>query len=421
MFKKSKNHLIILIVAFTCLISLTVIQISWILKAARMQEAMFTHSVTLAMNSIVENLAKEKAICKEVANCMREGSSGSCSMMMKNREEWANMGILIKKDLKSYGINLDFEFDIIESNSQKQENQVKSVYFSDDLASALKETGYELRIKFPEKHDFIQAQIGYIFVFSITLLLLISLSFLLIFSYYRKEKMLAGNIVDFVNNMTHEFKTPLTNISLANSMISKADAVETDKKLSFYTHVIKAEHNKLKHRIDELLKTSFSESGQPLYNEIIDLSSVVENVAETFLVQIKESDGNISIRKEGENFIVKGNIDLFQIAIGNIIDNSIKYCSDKPDINILLISGSDSIKLSITDNGIGIPKDKLDNIFEKYYRVPKGNVHDNDGFGLGLYHVKNIIKRMNGKIRVTSTLGRGSCFTIELPITYNND
>jgi two-component system phosphate regulon sensor histidine kinase PhoR len=415
--KKSKFQLTLLIVTLTCLVILVGIQINWILKAAKMQEAQFSHSVNLAMNRIVENLAREKTLCKEVANCMREGDAGSCYLIMKNRAEWANIDSMIKNDLKFYGINLDFEFDIIDSKLDKNIIPGKSVYFSDDLVNALQQTGFELRIKFPEKRDFIIAQIGYIFIFSIVLLTLVTLSFIMIFGFYKKEKRLSENIIDFINNMTHEFKTPLTNISLANSMISKADTVEHDTKLKFYSQVIKTEHDKLKQRVEELLKTSFSETGMPPFNEIIDVSQVIENVVETFSVQLNEKGGSFSLQNEGGNFSIDGNIDLFHIAIGNIVDNAIRYCKSAPVINISLKSRNKKIIVDISDNGIGIEKNQQIQIFGKYYRVPTGDIHDTNGFGLGLYHVKNIVTKMKGKIKVRSSNDKGSTFSLEFPIS----
>jgi len=406
-------------VTLVCLVALAAIQITGILRAARMQETQFNHSVSMAMNRIVESIARDQAICKEVANCMREGNAASCYLMMKNREEWANMDSIIKNDLKFYGIDLDFEFDIIETVPDKTLNQNSSIYFSDDLKNALKQSGYELRIKFPEKRDFIIAQIGYIFIFSLVLLALVSLSFLMIFSYYKKEKKLTENIVDFINNMTHEFKTPLTNISLANSMILKSEIVESDEKLTFYSHVIKTEHDKLKQRVEELLNTSFSESGEPDLSECIDISLVIENVIETFSVQIKEKGGSFVFNKDKGEYCVNGNIDLFHIAIGNLVDNAIRYSATTPVISLELSSKNKNTVIEISDNGIGIAKDHLTQIFDKYYRVPTGNIHDNKGFGLGLYHVKNIVAKMGGKIMVSSTKGKGSSFTIEFPISAN--
>jgi two-component system phosphate regulon sensor histidine kinase PhoR len=414
--KKSKLQLTVLIVTLACLVSLVGIQINWILKAAKMQEAQFSHSVNMAMSRIIENLAEDKAMCKEVTNCMREGNAGSCYFMMKNREEWANIGSIIKKDLKYYGITLDFEFDIIDSKLDQNTESIKSVYFSDDMADALEQTGYELRIKFPEKRDFIIAQIGYIFIISIVLLALVTLSFIMIFGFFKKERRLTENIVDFVNNMTHEFKTPLTNIALANSMISKSETVEQNKKLSFYSHIIKTEHDKLKQRVEELLKTSFSETGAPPLNEVIDVSQAIENVIETYSVQINEKGGKITFNKEGRDFNIKGNIDLFHIVLGNIVDNSIKYCKSSPEIDIYLTAKNKKVEVEISDNGIGIAKNQQTQIFGKYYRITSGDVHDNNGFGLGLYHVKNIVTKMRGSIKVYGSKGKGSKFSLEFPI-----
>jgi two-component system, OmpR family, phosphate regulon sensor histidine kinase PhoR len=415
--KKTKPQLTILILTLACLISLVSIQILWILKAAKMQEVQFSHSVNMAMNRIVENLAMNKSVCREMKNCMKEGADGSCFILMRNRQEWSNIDSMIRKDLKYYGITLDFEFDIIYSKLAKNKNPVKSVYFSDDLVNALQQTGYELRIKFPEKRDFIIAQIGYIFIFSIVLLILVTLSFIMIYGYYKKEKKLTENIVDFVNNMTHEFKTPLTNIALANSMISRSETVELNKKLSFYSQVIKSEHDKLKLRVEELLKASFSETGAPLFNESIDVCLAIEYVIEAFSVQIMEKGGSFSFTKEGNNFMIQGNTDLFNIALGNIIDNAIKYCTSEPKVNISAISTEKSVLVEISDNGIGIAKDQRMQIFEKYYRVPTGDVHNNNGFGLGLYHVKNIITRMKGKIKVAGIKRNGTIFSLEFPVS----
>jgi two-component system phosphate regulon sensor histidine kinase PhoR len=419
--KKSGIQLSLLILTFASLIALVVIQISWILKAAAMQEAQFNYSVEMAMNRIVENIARDKAICSEVSNCLKEGNKNTCYLLMKNREEWANMGSIIKKDLKYYGIGLDFSFDITEISPGSEKVAEKGVYVSADLVNALQQSGYELRIKFPEKKDFILAQVGYIFVCSLALLILVTLSFMMIFSYYRKEKRLTENIIDFINNMTHEFKTPLTNIALANSMISKTGTVEKDEKLTFYSKVIKSEHDKLKQRVEELLKTSFTETGGPAFDEIIDVSLVIENIIETYTVRILEKDGTFSFAKEGDSFNVKGNIDMFHIAIGNIIDNAIKYCIKIPAINIRVISGQANLSVEITDNGIGITKDKLTLIFDKYYRVPTGDIHNINGFGLGLYHVKSIIEKMGGSIKVTSSKRTGTVFFIELPLADKNE
>ena len=331
--KRSKFQLTLLILTLASLVALVGIQITWIIKAAKMQETQFNHSVTMAMNRIIENLARDRAICKEISNCLSEGNSGSCYLLMKNREEWANIKSVVKNDLNYYGIDLGFEFDIVDIN--------------------------------------------------------------------------------------HEFKTPLTNISLANRMISKNENIKKDEKLFFYSNIIRSEHNKLKERVEKFLKTSFSEIDRPFLKELIDATSVAENIIDTFKVQINQKGGSISLTKTGNNFNIYGNLDLFHIAMGNIIDNAIKYCRKVPEILFILRSSENLLFIDIEDNGPGIPKEYQNLIFDKYFRIPTGDVHDNNGFGLGLYQVKNIIVKMGGKIKVTNLKGKGLRLSIELPLVIN--
>jgi two-component system phosphate regulon sensor histidine kinase PhoR len=415
--KREKTQLALLILTITSLLLLIGIQITWILKSARMQEAQFNHSVTMAMNRIVDNLSHEEFICKEMSNCIRKDKAQSCFFMMKNRMEWAALDTLIRNDLEYYNINLDYEFDIVEKGTANSPLSGKRIYVNDDLKKVLQQSGYELRIRFPEKRDYIKAQIGYIFISSIALLLLVCVSFIMIYKYYKREKKLTGNIIDFVNNITHEFKTPLTNIALANSMIARNELVGTDEKLSSYSKVIRDEQLRLKEKVEVLLKTTLSESDQPLNTEKFDAESEIKNVADTFSVQLDEKGGSVLINKSEQSFTVAGNIDMFHIAIGNIIDNAIRYSINNPQIVINFISISDKLRIEISDSGIGIPKEELPRIFEKYYRVPTGNIHNNNGFGLGLYYVKNTIERMHGTINVSSRMGKGTTFTIELPLS----
>jgi len=330
--------------------------------------------------------------------------------------EWADLDTLIRNDLKYYNINLNYEFDIVEKGTNVALTSGGAIYVNDNLEKVLEKSGYELRLRFPEKSEFIKAQIGYIFISSIALLLLVSVSFILIFKFYKRERKLTGNIIDFINNMTHEFKTPLTNIALANGMISRNEIVEKDEKLASYTKVIKNEHQRLKEKVEVLLKAAISETEQPLNHGLFDASAEIRNVADTFTVQINNTKGTIVVNTSGDNFTLSGNIEMFQNAIGNLIDNAIRYNKNAPVITISLESGKDSLVIRITDNGIGISKENLSQIFEKYYRIPTGDIHDNEGFGLGLYFVKNAVLQMLGKIRVSSHIDRGTTFTIEFPV-----
>ncbi len=419
--KRSRIQLIILLLAFGALIALAVIQFSWILKAARMQEAQFSHSVEMAMQRIVENLSRNEAICSEVNNCLRHGGNESCMLVMKTREEWEGMKSLIRKDLDFYGIGLDFEFDIVGADIASNIPRAKNIYFSNGLEEMLEKSGYRLSLRFPEKRDFIVAQMSDMFIFSLILLFLVTVSFIIIYNFYRRERLLSESIVDFVNNVTHEFKTPLTNISLANSMLSKNEKVENDEKLSFYSSVIRTEQTKLNEKVEKLLKTDFALIDKSQTSEEIDVSAAAEDIAETFRVQVEQKGGRISIEKDGRRFTVTGNTDLFFIALGNLVDNAVKYSGQPPEILVRLVSEDNRLVIVVEDNGPGIAREFRDKVFEKYFRVPAGNTHNVDGFGLGLYQVRGIIAGMKGSIRISNRKEGGLAVTIDLPLAPGNE
>jgi len=403
---RSKLQLFLLIITLVCLITLVGIQIAWILKEAKLQEAQFNHSVGMALKRIEDNLAKYKS-------CTVSKKCSSCALFTNTLKQETNLDSIIKSDLSYYGIDLGYEYGIIDVKRENTNNPPKGTYFTNSLAEKLQQAGYELKINFPTKKDFIVAQIGLIFISSIILVILVTVSFLLIYRYYRRERLLSDQIRDFVNNMTHEFKTPLTNIGLANSMLSKSEAIENDQRLSSYTGIIRSEHHRLKDRVEELLKTSNSEFIKPVNTELVDLFKVIEDVIESFQVQIIDHNGSISLSKVGADFNLNANIDQLYIIIGNLLDNAIKYSDKSPAIAVVVKSTQEKLIVEIADNGVGMKSQHLENIFEKFYRIPRGDTHDIKGFGLGLYHVKSLVNKMGGRIAASSTVGKGSTFTIE--------
>jgi len=342
-------------------------------------------------------------------------------LVMKTREEWDSMKSLIRKDLDFYGIGLDFEFDIVGADISANTTRPKNTYFSNGLEEMLEKSGSRLSLRFPEKRDFIVAQMSDMFIFSLILLFLVTISFIIIYSFYRRERLLSESIVDFVNNVTHEFKTPLTNISLANSMLSKNEKVENDEKLSFYSSVIRTEQAKLNEKVGKLLKTDFALIDKSQVIEEIDAGEAAENIAETFRVQVEQKGGKLTVEKAGHRFTVTGNADLFYIALGNLVDNAVKYSGQPPEILVKLGSKDNRLVIEIVDNGPGIAREFREKVFEKYFRVPAGNTHNADGFGLGLYQVRGIISGMKGNIRISNMKEGGLAVTIDLPLAPGNE
>ncbi|HAF29879.1 MAG TPA: hypothetical protein DCG75_12625 [Bacteroidales bacterium] len=413
--KKGKLQLVLITLTFISLVALVGIQVSWIIRAANMQEKQFSHSVNLAMKKIVEKMADDQSICKEVANCIGKGGTSSCYKSMYNNVEWSKVDSIVKFALDYYDINIDYEFDIVDTRKDADYMVCNKSYFSDDLESVLLQNAIELKIRFPKKSEFILAQIGIMFISSIFLIALVSLSFLIILKYYKREKALYMSTRDFINNITHEFKTPITNIALANSMISKNEKIMQDEKLNQYSNIIKAEHKKLKNRVEGLLDAARIENGNSNFCETINICDLIQCTVDSYHVQLQELMGEIKYERLSEKCTVHADKEQFQTAISNLIDNAIKYCEKTPSIVIRTFDKNDTVMIEIEDNGIGIKQEHLHQVFEKYYRVPTGDIHNVKGFGIGLSTVKAIIESVRGEISIQSKPGKGTKFIIKLP------
>ncbi|MBI9054357.1 MAG: HAMP domain-containing histidine kinase [Bacteroidales bacterium] len=413
--KNRKLQLLLITLTFISLIALVFIQVSWIIKAANMQERQFNHSVKLALSHIVKEISEDEAICLEVSSCINSFGNGSCVQNMFGKKEWFKVDSIIKSSLDYYQIEIDYEFDIVDIRKDTDYEKCEKTYFSNNLESVLLQNAIELKIRFPKKREFIAAQIGSMFITSIFLILLISFSFLLIIRYYKREKMLYKSTRDFINNITHEFKTPITNISLANSMISKSQKVIKDEKLSQYSNIIKSEHQKLKNRVEGLLDIARIENGNTNFCETINICKLIETTVKSYQVQLQELNGEIKYERTSDRCTVHADKEQFQSAISNLIDNALKYCDKTPVIEIRTYNSSEFVVTEIRDNGIGIKQEHIKQIFEKYFRVPTGDIHNVKGFGIGLSTVKAIIESVNGSIEVQSKLGKGSTFIIKIP------
>jgi two-component system phosphate regulon sensor histidine kinase PhoR len=272
-----------------------------------------------------------------------------------------------------------------------------------------------LHINFPGRNRFILAQIGWLFIVSIVLILLTIVAFFLIYKSYRQEQALASDTRNFINNLTHEFKTPLASIRLANNRIIKIE--ECADKVSAYTKIIKQENDKLDEHINHLLDISRLQKGKiPMNIAPLDVFDLLQKQVNSFALQIEERKGHLSIDNDAENTWV--NADCFHLAnaFTNILDNACKYTPENPEITITIVNKNGSIIIAFSDNGIGIEKSDQKTIFQEFSRVDTGNIHNVKGFGLGLSYVGQMIKMHKGSVWLDSKKGEGSTFFIQLPI-----
>jgi two-component system phosphate regulon sensor histidine kinase PhoR len=229
-----------------------------------------------------------------------------------------------------------------------------------------------------------------------------------------QQKRLSEIRTDFVNNMTHELKTPISTIGLSADAIQGALSHDNLDRVRGYVQIIQNENTRLKSQVERVLQiASLSPKKVALQHKEIDMHELIQKAVDTFQMQIQEQDGSISTELHATKHSIKGDVVHITNVIYNLIDNAVKYTADSPVIQIRTSSKSGWLRLDIQDNGIGIDKANQKMIFEKFYRVPTGNLHSVRGYGLGLFYVKTIVEAHKGKIQVASEPVKGSTFSIE--------
>jgi two-component system phosphate regulon sensor histidine kinase PhoR len=256
-------------------------------------------------------------------------------------------------------------------------------------------------------------------IFSILLMVVIITAFYLTVRTMIRQKKLSEIKNDFINNMTHEFKTPLATISLAVDALKNDKVTSDPQKLGYFSGIIKEENQRMNRQVETILKSALMERQEVELNlKTINVHQVIEDVVDNFMLRLDEKGGSLEMNLQAEQFIIEADEVHFSNLINNLLDNAVKYSKDNvaPKVCIATASTPKKILIKIEDNGIGMTRETLKRIFEKFYRAHTGNIHNVKGFGLGLSYVKTVVEAHNGNIKAESTLGKGSCFTIELPL-----
>jgi two-component system phosphate regulon sensor histidine kinase PhoR len=274
-----------------------------------------------------------------------------------------------------------------------------------------------LIVVFPSQKGYVFKEMWPFFITSIVVILILILSFYYITVNNLKQKKLSEIKNDFISNMTHEFKTPISTISLASEMLSDNTITQTPEKQHRFLKMIRDENKRLSVLVESILQTSILDKGEfKLKLSEVDIHEIINSAISNTQLLIDQRNGIIQTELNAQKYKLQADRVHLTNIVFNLIDNAIKYSKATPEIKITTHNTAEGIMIQVKDNGIGISKENQRKIFDKFYRVPTGNVHNVKGFGLGLSYVLAVVMKHNGTISVNSELGKGSTFNVHLPI-----
>jgi len=331
---------------------------------------------------------------------------------------------IIKNKLKDNGITAPFTYAIINDdviletfssdNFQLSSANYKVSLFKHNLFG----NSAQLALNFSGKNQYILKSMWIMVACSILFTLIILLTFASTIHYMLKQKKLSEMKNDFINNMTHEFKTPISTISLAIDSITHPKIIKDEQQINHFAAIIRKENLRMNKQVESVLTTALGEKNELEFDlSKIELNVAMEKIPSRMKLQLEAHNATLNLNLTSEKLVLLADEMHLQNAICNLIDNAIKYNKNNPIITIdtYLINGFCEIK--ITDNGIGMSSETQKKVFEKFYRVEKGNIHTTKGFGIGLSYVKTIVEAHKGSIALKSNLNKGTIITINIPAT----
>ncbi|MEQ8927455.1 MAG: HAMP domain-containing sensor histidine kinase [Fulvivirga sp.] len=418
---KRKSILALVVMAAISILGIAGVQVYWFNKAFNTEEELFNREVNAALYNVATKFFEISETAIPANNPIKQLSTNYYVVMINNEIDANLLEYLLKSEFEKRNIKADFEYGIYDCTSDKM---VYGNYVSveavqkeaADLAGLPKweNQNYYFGVQFPNKASIITDRMG-IWIFSSAVLVLVIIFFSYALFVILKQKRLSEIQKDFINNMTHEFKTPISTIALSADVLSDPNISSQPERIKNYTTIIKRENIRLKKQVERVLQMAGMDKDEiALKRENTSLHQLIKEAVEGIAAGNDKIFNGISFKLNAVNdMVVVDRLHLSNV-IYNLIDNAIKYCEKEPDITISTESVKDKIWVAIEDNGIGISTENQKKVFDKFYRVSTGNRHDVKCFGLGLSYVMQVVKAHKGSLKLISELGKGSTFKFSL-------
>jgi two-component system phosphate regulon sensor histidine kinase PhoR len=419
----NKSIRLLMLVAFLGAIGIIITQTYWVRKAYQLQEKEFELKTNLALRNVASNIAELKHIQLPIYSPVEQISPDFYIVQINVQVEKEVLAHFLQASFTKQNITTNFWYGLYDCMSDTVQyaayiNMQGNVI--DDIPSAsfkkLKKLNYHFAVYFPNRKHFLSQQLSVWIVSTIVLIFILILLTYLLFIIL-KQKRLSEIQKDFVNNMTHEFKTPLASIQLSADVLKNPTILHNEQRLLNYATIISTEAKRLSHQVERVLQMAQGNKGEiQLSKSLFVWQTLIKETLSSFdqAIALKRATINLDLPTAPISYF--GDQLHLRNCISNLIDNALKYTETDPVITIS-IGISQQLTITVEDNGIGINKNDQKLLFKKFYRVNTGNIHNVKGFGLGLSYVRLIINAHNGRIECESDLGKGTKFVIYLPIT----
>lgn len=420
---KSSTIRFLVIMALLACAGIIISQVYWLRRAFALQEQTFNLNVNAALRDVAANIWRDKEIQKPNYSPVERINPDYFIVQTNVFVERDVLQHYLVSAFTQQNIITDFQYglsDCTKSDSMQYIGYYHMPGTPERVAKIMplphiKKENYYFNVYFPHRRQFLTSQLSVWTIFSFVLLCFIGFLGYLLFIIF-KQKRLSEIQKDFVNNMTHEFKTPLSSIQLSADVLKDPKILDQPQRLLNYATIISNESTQLTAQVERVLQMAHAERGQlQLKRTRFIWQDLLQEEVDSVLHMHEAKHRQIRLHLPGTPVPYEGDTLHLKNAVGNLIDNALKYCDDCPEIDITLSVSRKDIRISVADKGIGIDRQHQKFLFNKFYRVPTGNIHNVKGFGLGLNYVRLIMKAHGGAINCESKLGKGSIFTLIFP------
>lgn len=448
MSRRTVNAVILL--GIIAVVSILIVQVVWIRTTQSIQATTiaiqekedslnlihFTEQVHISLRNVLEAISTQKADSSDLYGAVKQVRVNYYTVDINEELHPYYLETLLKREFYSQNLRESFQYGIYDcfTDSIVFGNLIRftqnSLYEpASDTALGItspgmswKKDGHYFTVYFPDvspRNGAENTAVTSPYFYLAIIVVLVLLFFAFAVSVILKQKRLSEVKTDFINNMTHELKTPISTIGLSAEMLMRREVVDDPERIHRFAGLIFKENKRLQSQVERVLNVAKLDKEEiSLKCEPFDMHELIQEAKENFDFNQNEKGGTISLDLRADRF--EPTVDPVHISnvVFNLIDNAVKYCTGTPEVKIRSFNEKNFFVFEVEDNGIGIKKDDQKMIFDKFYRVPTGNVHDVKGFGLGLYYVKLIVKAHHGTISLRSTPGKGTVFTVKIPLNY---